>query len=152
MCSSKHVISPVITRSQTTAAAAAAAANLSTFEDRTSRRLDFLGGGASARSPTDRSSRSSSGGYPSSDASVKSRQHGRTSSSLSDLSAVSATAANILYSPTVDETIVNTFLILLLNALGTHYPAATAEWSINRMAMKHTFGASALEARTDGCL
>lgn len=79
-------------------------------------------------------------------------QHSRTPSSISALSAVSATAANILYAPTADETIVNTFLILLLNALGTRYPAASAEWSINRLVMKHTFGSAGLEARTDGSL
>ncbi|KAK2813958.1 hypothetical protein FQN50_000359 [Emmonsiellopsis sp. PD_5] len=181
--SSKHVISPIATRSRTaaTTAAAVAPAKRSTFEDRTCRQFDFQGGGrTSSRSPAGRSSRSSSGGnLPIEDsplalrgkasladqtsmesspdrygvlASVQSSQHSRTSSAISDLSAVSATAANILYAPTPDETIVNTFLILLLNALGAHYPAASAEWSMMRLAMKHSFGSSKLEARTDGSL
>ncbi|RMJ21311.1 hypothetical protein PHISP_07821 [Aspergillus sp. HF37] len=151
--SPKHAISPIITRSQT---AAATAANPSSSEERTNRRLDFQGGGGTgARSPAGSSSRSSSSGYPCDEYSPlalrgkasnaertsressharythaafgKSGQHSPTSSSLSALSPVSSTAANILYAPTADEAIVNTFLVLLLNALG-------------------------LEARTDGCL
>ncbi|OAX84911.1 hypothetical protein ACJ72_00697 [Emergomyces africanus] len=75
-----------------------------------------------------------------------------TSSPLSDMTAVSATAASILYAPTADEAIVKTFLILLLNALGIGCATASAEWSIKRLSMKHIFGSSKLEARTDGCL
>ena len=176
--SPKHAISPIITRSQT---AAATAANPSSSEERTKRRLDFQGGGGTGtRSPAGSSSRSSSSGYPCDEDSPlalrgkasnaeqssressharyahavfgKSGQHSPTSSSLSALSPVPATAANILYAPTADEVIVNTFLVLLLNALGAYCPAAIAEWSINRLAINHTFGHTGLEARTDGCL
>lgn len=77
---------------------------------------------------------------------------GNTASFISDHSAISVTAANILYTRTEDESIVNTFLILLLNALGLGCEEVTAEWSMKRWMIKHPFGSRTLEARTDGCL
>lgn len=77
---------------------------------------------------------------------------GNTASFISDHSAISVTAANILYTRTEDESIVNTFLILLLNALCLGCEEVTAEWSMKRWMIKHPFGSGSLEARTDGCL
>lgn len=73
-------------------------------------------------------------------------------SPISTRSGASATAANILYAPSADEMIVNTYLILLVNALGACNQQVTAGWHIDRLALKHTFGSSQLEARTDGFL
>ncbi|KAG5294204.1 D-serine dehydratase domain-containing protein [Histoplasma ohiense] len=77
---------------------------------------------------------------------------GNTASFISDHSAISMTAAIILYTCTEDESIVNTFLILLLNTLGLGSEEVTAEWSMKRWVRKHPFGSGSLEARTDGCL
>ncbi|KAK2810685.1 hypothetical protein FQN50_002728 [Emmonsiellopsis sp. PD_5] len=109
--------------------------------------------GRATHDPEMASSQDSQGqGSPEGSDPEHSRSPANTTSALSDWSAVSATAANILYVPTADETIVNTFLILLLNALGFGYTSVTAEWVLERLMLKHTFGASELEARTDGCL
>lgn len=71
---------------------------------------------------------------------------------ISTYSGVSADAAKILYAATADEMIVNTSLILLLNAIAAFCPAATAEWSLVRWILRCQLGAAALEARTDGYL
>ncbi|PGH11483.1 hypothetical protein AJ79_04858 [Helicocarpus griseus UAMH5409] len=119
--SAKHAISPIMTRSRTAAAAAAAAATAKA-EERTSRRLDFksvkdshlqIRGKAKG---TDQTSRESSQERHPRAPSEHSGQHSPTVSLLSNLSAVSVAAS------TPDETIVN------------------------------TFGTLWLEARTDGCL
>ncbi|OJD20185.1 hypothetical protein ACJ73_08484 [Blastomyces percursus] len=171
----KHVISPIVTRSR-----AAAAARQDHSEERSGRSCFDLRGSGALRSstPSVTTSRSSSEGHPpcgesplasrgrathdpemasSQDSQGQgspehSRSPANTTSALSDWSAVSATAAKILYVPTADEAIVNTFLVLLLNALGFGYTSVTAEWVLERLMLKHIFGASELEARTDGCL
>ncbi|KAK2808999.1 hypothetical protein FQN50_004273 [Emmonsiellopsis sp. PD_5] len=189
--SSKHIISPVKTRSRTAAAAAAANPALPNTSHRSisrGRRLSFekRDNGESRRpTPTGTNSRSPSTGHPSLEtplahrgkllpgttmdpisrepsedrhsdqpamAGISPAGESPTVSSLSSRSGVSATAANILYAPSADEMIVNTYLILLLDALGACNEDVIAGWHIDRLALKHTFGSSQLEARTDGFL
>lgn len=54
--------------------------------------------------------------------------------------------------PTPDEQIVNTALILFLDALTMHFPGLTQYWTIQRYAFKITCGSQQFEARTDGYL
>ncbi|RAO68383.1 uncharacterized protein BHQ10_004395 [Talaromyces amestolkiae] len=59
---------------------------------------------------------------------------------------------NIMYPPTKDEQIVNTALIVLLNALTIHLDSFSSKWTLHRKAFIATFGDAAFEARTDGYL
>jgi hypothetical protein len=57
----------------------------------------------------------------------------------------------ILYPPTKDEQIVNTALIVLLNALTTHFDFYS-NWTLHRKPFTATFENAQFEARTDGYL
>ncbi|KAF4989250.1 hypothetical protein F66182_16659, partial [Fusarium sp. NRRL 66182] len=59
---------------------------------------------------------------------------------------------NVMYPPTKDEQIVNTALIVLLNALTIHLDSFSSKWTLHRKAFIATFGEAAFEARTDGYL
>ncbi|KAJ5577955.1 uncharacterized protein N7459_006919 [Penicillium hispanicum] len=57
----------------------------------------------------------------------------------------------VLYPPTKDEQIVNTALIIFLNALTLHF-SLSCSWTLHRMAFTANFGSARFEARTDGYL
>lgn len=59
---------------------------------------------------------------------------------------------NVMYPPTKDEQIVNTALIVLLNALTIHLESFSSKWTLHRKAFIATFGDAEFEARTDGYL
>lgn len=59
---------------------------------------------------------------------------------------------NVMYPATKDEQIVNTALIVLLNALTIHLNSFSSKWTLHRKAFIATFGDAAFEARTDGYL
>ena len=59
--------------------------------------------------------------------------------------------ANILYPPTKDEQIVNTALIVFLNALTIHF-CLSSKWTLHRKPFIATFKNAKFEARTDGYL
>lgn len=69
---------------------------------------------------------------------------------LSYRSATSEGATKVLYLPSPDEMIVNTSLILLLNAVAAFCRDAASEWNLIRHIFKQTLGKAKLEARTDG--
>lgn len=58
---------------------------------------------------------------------------------------------NILYPPTKDEQIVNTALIVFLNALTLHF-SLSSKWTLHRRAFTAEFETAQFEARTDGYL
>ncbi|PYI16906.1 hypothetical protein BO99DRAFT_339058, partial [Aspergillus violaceofuscus CBS 115571] len=58
---------------------------------------------------------------------------------------------NVLYPPTKDEQIVNTALIVFLNALTIH-TELTSTWTLHRRAFTAKFREAQFEARTDGYL
>ncbi|EDN09882.1 predicted protein [Histoplasma mississippiense (nom. inval.)] len=161
----KVIVTPIRTRSRTAALDAAAAGKQSPGDLRSPSHIapqmetpwskifllpayELL---VEPTSPTQTSGRS----CPDSDCSpvsVDNSDLSNTASFISDHSAISMTAANISYTRTEDKSIVNTFLILLLNALGLGCEEVTAEWSMKRWMIKHPFGSGSLEAQTDGCL
>lgn len=57
----------------------------------------------------------------------------------------------ILYPPTKDEQIVNTALIVFLNALTIHFPLSS-KWTLHRKPFIANFKDAKFEARTDGYL
>lgn len=59
---------------------------------------------------------------------------------------------NVMYPPTKDEQIVNTALIVLLNALTIHLESFSSKWTLHRKAFIAAFGDAEFEARTDGYL
>ncbi|KAJ5922819.1 hypothetical protein N7516_010522 [Penicillium verrucosum] len=59
--------------------------------------------------------------------------------------------ANILYPPTKDEQIVNTALIVFLNALTIHFPLSS-KWTLHRKPLTAVFKNAEFEARTGGYL
>ncbi|KAJ6031919.1 hypothetical protein N7540_002651 [Penicillium herquei] len=60
--------------------------------------------------------------------------------------------AKILHPPTKDEQIVNTALMLVLNALTIHFDDISSNWTLHRKAFTAKFEAAENEARTDGYL
>ncbi|KAJ5725321.1 uncharacterized protein N7483_006678 [Penicillium malachiteum] len=58
----------------------------------------------------------------------------------------------ILHPPTKDEQIVNTALLLFLNALTIHFREITSTWTLHRKAFIAKFKQAEYEARTDGYL
>ncbi|KAG5303825.1 hypothetical protein I7I50_10709 [Histoplasma capsulatum G186AR] len=58
---------------------------------------------------------------------------------------------NVLYPPSKDEQIVNTALVVFLNALTIHFKLSS-NWTLHRMAFIARFEAAQFEARTDGYL
>lgn len=59
---------------------------------------------------------------------------------------------NVMYPPTKDEQIVNTALIVLLNALTIHLESFSSKWTLHRKTFIAAFGVAEFEARTDGYL
>ncbi|CAI7564972.1 unnamed protein product [Penicillium glandicola] len=59
--------------------------------------------------------------------------------------------ANILYPPTKDEQIVNTALIVFLNALTIHF-SLSLDWTLHRKSFTAAFKGTEFQARTDGYL
>lgn len=69
----------------------------------------------------------------------------------STMSPIPKDLQRIAYPPTEDEQIVNTALLLFLNALTVHLPIQNA-WTLHRKAFTATFKKASFEARTDGYL
>ncbi|KXG51993.1 uncharacterized protein PGRI_082770 [Penicillium griseofulvum] len=67
------------------------------------------------------------------------------------ISPVKRELGNILYPPTKDEQIVNTALIVFLDALTIHFDLSS-QWTLHRKAFTATFEQAEFEARTDGYL
>ncbi|CAI7592329.1 unnamed protein product [Penicillium glandicola] len=67
------------------------------------------------------------------------------------VSPITRELGNILYPPTKDEQIVNTALIVFLNALTIHFPLSS-KWTLHRNPFTATFKDAQFEARTDGYL
>lgn len=58
-----------------------------------------------------------------------------------------------IYPPTRDEQIVNTAIVLFLNALTVHFPdCKPCEWTLHRKGFQADFTQASYEARTDGYL
>ncbi|OAT13104.1 hypothetical protein BDBG_08371 [Blastomyces gilchristii SLH14081] len=68
---------------------------------------------------------------------------------MSPTSPISSELANGLYPPVIDEQIINTALIIFLNAISIECDGVEAEWSLHRKSFK--FGQH-FEAETDGHL
>lgn len=58
---------------------------------------------------------------------------------------------SLIYPPTKDEQIVNTALLIFLNALTAHFPLAN-DWTLHRKIFVAQFKHASIEARTDGYL
>lgn len=67
------------------------------------------------------------------------------------VSPISPASANVLYPPTKDEQIVNTALIVFLNALTMHCRLSSS-WTLHRKSFTAIFQGAQFEARIDGYL
>ena len=81
--------------------------------------------------------------------------HATTDEELSPLqpeTPLSPEQQRLLYPATKDEQIVNTSLLVFLNALTIHFDDVSSNWTLHRKAFKAKFESAEYEARTDGYL